>query len=83
MVSYLLGSRCVEIIRNIEEMAEDESLCKYCDSEPGWHMSGGGTMYSCEGSYCKKAYERYLDELEISERVVTIKNKTKVTIERI
>lgn len=63
-------------------MAEDESLCEYCDSEPGWHMSGGGTPYSCEGSSCKEAYDRYLDELEISARTVTIKNKTKVTIER-
>lgn len=78
----LFESRCVGIIRNIEEMAEDESLCEYCDSEPGWHMSGSGTPYSCEGSFCKEAYDRYLDELEVSERAVIIKNKTKVTIER-
>ena len=45
-------------------------------------MSGGGTMYSCEGSFCEEAYSRYLDELEISERAVMIKKKTKVTIER-
>ena len=63
-------------------MAEDESLCEYCDAEPGWHMPGGGTPYSCEGAYCKEAYECYLHELGISDRVVKIKNKTKVTIER-
>lgn len=51
-------------------MVEDESLCKYCDAE------------CCEGAYCKEAYEWYLDELGISDRVVRIKNKTKVTIER-
>ena len=42
-------------------MAEDESLCEYCDAEPGWHMPGGGTPYSCEGAYCKEAYECYLN----------------------
>lgn len=63
-------------------MVEDESLCEYCDSEPGWHMSCDGSQHSCEGLYCKEAYGRYLNDLGISERVVTIKNRTKVTIER-
>lgn len=63
-------------------MAEDESLCEYCDAEPGWHSTAGGNPICCEGAYCKEAYDCYLDELGISERAVTIKNKTKVTIER-
>lgn len=63
-------------------MEEDESLCKYCDAEPGWHSTVSGNPICCEGAYCKEAYDRYLEELEISERAVIIKNKTKVTIER-
>ena len=63
-------------------MVEDKSLCEFCDAEPGWHSTGGGNPICCEGMWCEEAYERYLDELGISDRVVKIKNKTKVTIER-
>lgn len=63
-------------------MTEDESLCEYCDAEPGWHSTSGGDPVCCEGTWCEEAYECYLDELDISDRVVKIKNKTKVTIER-
>ena len=49
-------------------MAEDESLCEYCDAEPGWHSTAGGYPICCEGAYCKEAYDCYLDELGISER---------------
>lgn len=56
--------------RTLEDMAEDESLCEYCDAEPGWHMSGGGTMYSCEGSWCEKAYDRYLEENGLTNNIV-------------
>jgi len=72
----------IEIIRELEEMAEDESLCEYCDADPGWHSDGGGSPYCCEGAYCKEAYERYLDDLGISDTVVKIAKKTKVTIEK-
>lgn len=69
-------------LRDIGEMAEDESLCEYCDSRPGWHSTGGGDPYCCEGAWCKEAYERYLDDLGVTHRTVQIKKKTKVTIER-
>lgn len=72
----------VKIIRDIEEMVEDESLCEYCDAEPGWHSHGYGEPYSCEDSWCKEAYERYLEDIGVTETVVKIARKTKVTIER-
>ncbi len=72
----------VKIIRDIKEMAEDESLCEYCDAEPGWHSNGCGEPYSCEGSWCKEAYERYLEDIGVTDTVVKIAKKTKVTIER-
>ena len=72
----------IEIIRDIEEMAEDESLCEYCDADPGWHSSYTGDMYCCEGAYCEEAYDRYLDDLGVSERAVNIMKSVKVTIER-
>jgi len=70
------------VLQTLEEMAEDESLCKYCDAAPEWHSDGGGNPYCCEGAYCKEAYERYLDDLDISDTVVKIAKKTKVTIEK-
>lgn len=70
------------MFKALEEMAEDESLCRYCIAEPGWQMGGGGVPYCCEGAYCEEAYESYLDENEITKRIVSIAKRTKVTIER-
>ena len=75
-------SRWFEIIRDIEEMAEDESLCEYCHAEPGIFPDSYGNPCSCEGLYCSDAYEKYLDENGFSKRAVKVKDKTKVTIER-
>lgn len=63
-------------------MAEDKSLCEYCDADSGWYSNGGDSPYCCEGAYCKEAYERYLDDLGISDTVLKIAKKTKVTIEK-
>lgn len=63
-------------------MIEDESLCEYCDAEPGWHSNGAGEPYCCECAYCKEAYERYLEDLGITDTVVKIAKKIKVKIER-
>lgn len=56
--------------RTLEEMAEDESLCEYCDAEPGWHSTGGGDPICCEGRWCGEAYDRYLDENGFTENIV-------------
>lgn len=54
--------------RAFEEMAEDaeeSGLCDYCplpDGAKGTHLYPTG-HYSCEGSRCKEAYERYLEEI--------------------
>ena len=60
-------------------MAEDESLCEYCDADPGWHLDGSGSPYCCEGAYCKGAYERYLDENETTENIVKYASVVKLT----
>ena len=56
--------------RTLEEMAEDESLCEYCDAEPGWHSTSSGDPICCENNWCKEAYDRYLVENELTENVV-------------
>lgn len=70
------------MLQTFEEITETESLCKYCDADPGWHSDGCGNPYCCEGAYCEEAYKRYLDDLGISDTVVKIAKKTKVTIEK-
>lgn len=70
------------MLQTFEEITEIECLCEYCDADPGWHSDGGGNPYCCEGAYCEEAYERYLDDLGISDTVVKIAKKTKVTIEK-
>lgn len=60
---------------------DDEELCGYCRCE----TSGYSTPYgyeSCEGGWCDEAYQRYLEENDISERAVKISEKVKITIER-
>lgn len=68
----------IRILRTIEDMCEDESLCEYCKADPGWHSTGSGDPYCCEGSYCKDAYKKYLDDIGISERSMEISGKVKV-----
>lgn len=71
----------MRILKTIEEMNDNEELCKYCDADPNGYSTPNG-YYSCEGSWCGKAYERYLEECDISERAVDISRKVKITIER-
>jgi hypothetical protein len=55
--------------RSFEEMSdspEETGLCDYCplpDGAKGTHLYPSG-HYSCEGSRCIEAYERYLEESE-------------------
>lgn len=58
------------MLKTFDELCDEESLCEYCDAEPGWHSNGAGDPYCCEGAYCKEAYERYLDENETTENIV-------------
>lgn len=70
----------IYIIKSIEDF-DSEELCEYCVYE----TSGYATPYgyeSCEGSKCQEAYERYLEENDISERAVNISKKVKIIIER-
>jgi len=54
-------------IMSFEEMSEDAEgtgLCDYCplpDGVKGTHLYPTG-HYSCEGSRCNEAYERYLED---------------------
>lgn len=64
-------------------MGDAEELCKHCELDPDQNYGNPNNgYYGCEGSQCKEAYERYLEENEITETIIKIKNKTIVTIER-
>lgn len=58
-------------VRNLEEMCDDESLCKYCyctdyGERPTSYSSPNG-YYSCEGRGCEDAYEMYLETVNEKE----------------
>ena len=73
--------RCLQIeLYTFEEMQDREMLCDHCRADPGCYQSPSGDPIWCEGAYCDEAYQSYLDNNEITETVVKIKNKTKVTI---
>lgn len=67
------------MLKTFDELCNEESLCEYCDAEPGWHSTGGGDPYCCEGTWCKEAYERYLDEIETTENIVKYASVVKLT----
>ena len=64
--------------RAFEELQSGEFLCNYCEASNGYSPNGD----NCEGSWCDDAYKAYLDDREITDRIVKIAVKTKVTIER-
>lgn len=69
--------------KTLEELGDAEELCYYCELDPDTNYGNPGNgYYGCEGSRCNEAYQAYLDELEITDKVIKIKNKTNVTIER-
>lgn len=64
--------------RAFEELQNPEFLCDYCEAYPGHYSMGN----MCEGGWCNNAYEAFLDEKEITDRVVKIAMKTEVKIRR-
>jgi hypothetical protein len=69
------------MLKTYKEMCEDETICDYCRAEPGVFGTPNGYT-SCEGNWCEEAYQRYLEENDVSERAVKISKKIKITIER-
>lgn len=63
-------------------MCDSEEICSYCSyTEYGEYKSGvtPSGYWSCEGSWCKDAYEDYLDENETTENIVKYASVVKLT----
>lgn len=70
------------MLQTFEEMCDDESICNYCShTEYGEYKSDvtSNGYWSCEGSWCKDAYEEYLDENETTENIIKYASVIKLT----
>ena len=70
--------RLITILKTFKELQDEESLCEYCFADPGWHSTGGGDPYCCEGAYCENAYDYYLDSMETTANVILFASKVKL-----
>lgn len=70
----------IEILKTLQEMGEDETLCGYCHqtnygANKSVHSPSGVDF--CEGRWCESSYESYLDEFEVTENLVKYQNNVK------
>lgn len=64
-----------------KELVDRGSLCNYCSPTNYGESSSYSTpngYYSCEGCYCEKAYQRYLEENNLSENIIKYAEKVKL-----
>lgn len=61
------------MFKTFQEMCDDESICDYCrETDYGEHKSchtPNGVSF-CEGEWCDRAYESYLDDNETNENII-------------
>ena len=70
------------MLKTFEEMCDDESICSYClPTDYGEHKSciTPNGYWSCEGEWCKDAYESYLDENRTTVNIVKYASKVKLS----
>ncbi len=70
------------MLQTFEEMCDSEEICEYCSAtDYGKHKScvTPNGYWSCEGSWCKDAYDDYLDENETTENIVKYASVVKLT----
>lgn len=64
-------------IKTFEQMEDD--LCNYCECTEFGSCKVNTSPYNlCEGRYCEKAYNYYLDAVGHTEKEVNIAVKTKL-----
>ena len=62
-------------------MGDDETICEYCyQTDYGEHKSvhTPNGYYMCEGTWCKDAYESYLEENNATEKMIRYQNSIKL-----
>lgn len=69
------------MLKTFEEMCDDESICSFCSPTDYGERKSCITpngYWSCEGGWCKEAYESYLDENETTANIVRYASKVKL-----
>ena len=69
------------MLKTFKEMCDDETICDYCSmTDYGEHKScvTPNGYWSCEGSWCERAYEDYLDGEDTTENIVKYASKVKL-----
>lgn len=69
------------MLRTFDEMCDDESICGFCRATDYGEKKSCVTpsgYWSCEGEWCKKAYEIYLDNENTTENIVKYASKVKL-----
>lgn len=70
------------MLKTFEELCDEDSICNHCSAtDYGEHKSciTPNGYWSCEGAWCKDAYEEYLDENETTENIVKYASMVKLT----
>jgi hypothetical protein len=71
-----------KLLKTFKEMCDDESICDYCSATDYGENKSFSTLngyYMCEGTWCKEAYESYLDNEDTTENIVKYASKIKLT----
>lgn len=66
--TYCRNKGFFKVLKTKEELGEE--LCNYCeldDSEKGVHNYGNGPVMCFDSSCCDRAYERYIEEVDVDE----------------
>jgi hypothetical protein len=69
------------VLRTYEEMCDEESICNYCSQTDYGECKSSATpngYWSCEGSWCKDSYDKYLDDEGVTENIVKYASKVKL-----
>ena len=81
-ICFIAGGDLECMLQTFEEMCDSEEICSYCShTEYGEYKSGvtPNGYWSCEGSWCKDAYEDYLDENGTTDNIVKYASVIKLT----
>ena len=72
----------LNILKTFEELCDDDTICDYCSAtDYGEHKSYStpNGYYMCEGTWCKDAYNAYLDNENTTDNIVKYASKVKLT----
>ena len=69
------------MLKTFDEMRDDETICDYCSATNYGECKSCVTpsgYQSCEGLWCREAYDNYLDSENTTENIVKFASKVKI-----